>query len=135
MGKVDQMSQHIVIDARSHIKFSKEDIRLVFGIPCSGRNVLENGIPRKEFTMRIMEQYLGVHSREICSIKSSYEVLIRDFSGTMSPKDEDCLRIAFVVYVMSTLLAPGAKYDYAPVVYCNGFEVPSLIWTYDWGQY
>jgi len=76
-----------------------------------------------------------IQGRVVISNKSAYEVLIRDCSGVMSAEDEDCFWVAFVVYVMSTLLALGAKYHYASINYWNAFEVPSLIRTYDWGQY
>ncbi|OEL25203.1 hypothetical protein BAE44_0013777 [Dichanthelium oligosanthes] len=82
-SRVDQMSQHLVIDGHMRIKFSKDDIGAVFGIPNSGRRVLENGISTKETTMRMMDRYLGIQTKDNRSIKAEQEVIERHYEGQM----------------------------------------------------
>lgn len=53
----------------------------------------------------------------------------------MSKQEEDAFRVAFVVFVVSTLLSPSAKHDYASVDYWNALEDPSSISKYDWSEY
>ncbi|KAG2584513.1 uncharacterized protein LOC120712637 isoform X1 [Panicum virgatum] len=63
------------------------------------------------------------------------EVIVKDYGGVMSAREQDAFKAAFVVYVMSTLLVPGAKHDYAGVNYWNAIVDPSKISCYDWGDY
>ncbi|OEL27392.1 hypothetical protein BAE44_0011590, partial [Dichanthelium oligosanthes] len=134
MSKVDQLSHQLVIDDHMRIKFTKDDVALVFGIPSSGRRMLENGMPSKDTITRIMREYLGIQSKGNRSIKASQEVIDRHHDGDMTRSEEDSFKVAFVVYVMSTLLAPGAKYDYAGVDYWNALDDPSAISTFDWAD-
>jgi len=53
----------------------------------------------------------------------------------MSQKDADAFRVAFVIYIMSTLLCPGSKHDYVSVDYWNALTEPSVIKDYDWSEY
>ncbi|PUZ61371.1 hypothetical protein GQ55_4G270300 [Panicum hallii var. hallii] len=93
------------------------------------------GYLRKVLPPRIMDRYIGVHGKENRSIKVAREVLERPCDWSMSLDEEDSFRVSFMVYVMSTLLAPGVKYDYAALDYWNALDVPSLIRTYYWADY
>nr|CAB3449396.1 unnamed protein product [Digitaria exilis] len=135
MSKVDPRSQTLVIDDSRRIRFTKEDVFRVFGIPCSGRSVFCNGIPSKEVISKVMSCYLGTDVREHQSIKAAQEVIERDYGQTMSVEEQNSFKAAFVIYVMSTLLSPGAKYDYASIDYWNALVEPSDIGKYDWGDY
>ncbi|KAL6653008.1 hypothetical protein ACP70R_011933 [Stipagrostis hirtigluma subsp. patula] len=41
LSKVDQIGQCIVLDRTRVIPFAKEDVAMIFGIPCHGNNVVE----------------------------------------------------------------------------------------------
>lgn len=135
MSKVDPRSQTLVIDDSRRIRFTKEDVFRVFGIPCYGRSVFCNGIPSKEVISKVMSCYLGTDVREHRSIKAAQEVIQCDYGQTMSVEEQNSFKAAFVIYVMSTLLSPGAKYDYASIDYWNALVEPSDIGKYDWGDY
>ncbi|XP_066350290.1 uncharacterized protein [Miscanthus floridulus] len=53
----------------------------------------------------------------------------------MSTTEQDEFKAAFVVYVMSTLLAPCAKHDRVPDDYLHTIEQPGQICSYDWDEY
>ncbi|KAF8696655.1 hypothetical protein HU200_036275 [Digitaria exilis] len=61
------------------IKYSKEDVYRIFGIPCSGRSVYENGIPSKEVISKVTSLYLGGDGKEQRSIKVAQGVIERDY--------------------------------------------------------
>ena len=135
MSRVEHMMNHFVINGRVCMKFCKEDIGAVFGIPIIGRSVLEEGALSKDKVNKMMVRYFGAHGKENRSIKVAQEVLERCYDGIMSLDEEDCFWVSFVIYVMSTLLAPGAKHDYVVVDYWNALQEPSLIRTFDWSDY
>jgi len=51
------------------------------------------------------------------SIKVVEELVSTTYIDSMTPEKEDAFRVAFVVFVMSTLFVPGAKHDYVHVDY------------------
>lgn len=53
----------------------------------------------------------------------------------MSLTDQDEFKAAFVVFVMSTLLAPCAKHDRVCDDYMHNIEQPGQINSYDWAEY
>lgn len=135
MTRVDPRSQSLVIDDSRRIRFSKEDVFRIFGIPCSGRSVYCNGIPSKEVISKVMTYYLGTDVREQRSIKAAQEVIERQYPQGMSLEEQNAFKAAFVIYVMSTLLSPGAKYDYVSIDYWNTLAEPSDIGRFDWADY
>lgn len=135
MSRIDHRSQAVVINDSVRIAFTKEDVYRVFGIPCNGRSLYENGIPSKAVISKVMACYLGSDVREHRSIKAAQEVIEREYSDGMSVEEENSFKAAFVIYVMSTLLSPGAKYDYPSVDYWNALVEPSEIGNYDWSDY
>lgn len=135
MSRVDPCSQTIVINESRRIKYSKEDVSRVFGLPCNGRSVFQNGMPRKEIVSKVTTGYLGIQAKGNRSIKAAQEVIERDYGRPMSQDEENAFKAAFVIYVASTLLAPGAKYDCPSVDYWNALADPSDIDKYDWADY
>nr|CAB3460094.1 unnamed protein product [Digitaria exilis] len=125
----------IVINESRRIKYSKEDVSRVFGLPCNGRSVFQNGMPRKEIVSKVTTGYLGIQAKGNRSIKAAQEVIERDYGRPMSQDEENAFKAAFVIYVASTLLAPGAKYDCPSVDYWNALADPSDIDKYDWADY
>jgi hypothetical protein len=50
----------------------------------------------------------------------------------MSAEHEVAFKLAFVVFVMSTLFVPGAKHDYVHVDYWGALSDPNCIHQFDW---
>ena len=53
----------------------------------------------------------------------------------MTKLQEDAFRVAFVVFVVSNLLSPSAKHDYASIDYWAAIENADSIISYDWSEY
>jgi len=68
-------------------------------------------MPRKDIIATVMGLYLSTETQENWSIKASQEVLERKYGNEMTQSDQDAFKVAFVIYIMSTLLSPGSKYD------------------------
>ncbi|CAL4965203.1 unnamed protein product [Urochloa decumbens] len=124
MSRVDLPSQSLVINDSRKIQFNKDDVGRVFGIPSHGLSVDRHGGKAKRETVS------AVRAKYCPSIKAAQEVIERDYGGSMSPSEENAYKVAFVVFVMSTLLSPGASTEY-----WNALVDPSVIHTYDWSEY
>ena len=83
----------------------------VFGIPCSGSIISETGMARRDIISKVTTLYLGEDSRQSRSIKAAQEVIERKYNNKMTEVEQAAFKVAFVIYIMSTLLSPGSKYD------------------------
>jgi len=107
MSKVDPVTQTIAIDSSKQLYFSKKDIDRVFGIPCNGRSVFSLGTPSKQTISSVTAIFLPGRAKENRSVKVAQDILEKQYPDGMSQKDADAFRVAFVIYIMSTLLCPG----------------------------
>ncbi|KAG2634706.1 hypothetical protein PVAP13_2NG395200 [Panicum virgatum] len=135
MSRVDPLSQTIVVNNCKRIKFNKTDVEKVFGIPCHGKVVSDCNMPRKVIIPTVKKSYPGTDARENRSIKAAQEVVEKQCSGTMTDTEQDAFKVAFVIYLMSTLLAPGSKYDYVSLEYWGALVEPASIKDFDWCEY
>lgn len=133
MDRVDPLTSSLEIDDKRRIEFDKHDVGHVFGIPTSGISLGEMGKPRVEASIK--RKFLGIEAKDNRSIKAAKDIIEKEFKRDTTPEEENAFKIAFVVYVMATLLCPGAKYDYASVEYWNAIQDPDKIRTFDWSQY
>lgn len=132
MSRVDPLSQTIVINESCRIKFCKEDVYDVFGIPCTGWSVHQNGIPSKEVISKMMSCYLGGDGKDHRSVKAAQGVIEHENGSEMTVEQQNSFKASFVIYMMLTLLSPGAKYD------CRIVEAlidPFLVSKFDWATY
>ena len=53
----------------------------------------------------------------------------------MTEVEQAAFKVAFVIYIMSTLLSPGSKYDYVSVDYWSALVDPCSIGKFDWSEY
>ncbi|CAO2161046.1 unnamed protein product [Urochloa humidicola] len=131
MSRVDPSSQSLVINDSRKIPFNKDDVAHVFGIPSHGLSVNGHAATLKKVVSTIKAKYLGIEAKDsTSSIKVAQEIIERDYGRSMSPTEENAFKVAFVVYVMSTLLSPGASKEY-----WDALADPSVIHTYDWSEY
>lgn len=135
MSRIDAWTQTLVIDERCKIWFTKEDVYHVFGVPCTGRSVYCNGIASQEVIGKVMSCFLVIGVKEHRSIKAAQDIIEREYGDGMSIEQQNSFKAAFVIYVMSTLLSLGAKYDYPLVYYWNALIETSDIHMYDWADY
>jgi len=135
MSRVDPLTQTLVIDSKKKIKFGKTDVERVFGIPCSGSIISETGMARRDIISKVTTVYLGEDSRQSRSIKTAQEVVERKHNNKMTEAEQAAFKVAFVIYIMSTLLSPGSKYNYVSVDYWSALVEPCSIGKFDWSEY
>ncbi|KAK3141180.1 hypothetical protein QOZ80_4BG0330500 [Eleusine coracana subsp. coracana] len=135
MSRVEVTDQSIVIEDGKRLPFLKEDIGLVFGIPSAGMNVFGRDPQRIDGKKYKIPMCLGLEPKECRSVKAVQEILEMDYGPEMSAVEESAFRVAFVVFVMSTLLALSTKHDYVMVDYWKALVDPSRIGDYDWSAF
>ncbi|CAL5005592.1 unnamed protein product [Urochloa decumbens] len=133
--RVDVVARVLVLEQSRKIKLSKGDVAMVFGIPCGGLLVPSEGRPSRQVVCKVLSEFLGISTKEVRSIKVAQEVLTRSYGADMSEAQCRAFKAAFVIYVTSTVLAPGGKYDYMMVDYWSCIAEPSDIASYDWADY
>ena len=135
MGMVDIRKSCLTLLDGSSLKFSSKDIGLIFGIPASGKKISEAGQLDKTEKERMKLQCWPLSGKDQQSIKAVEELVGTKYSSDMTPDQEDAFRVAFVVFVMSTLFVPGAKHDYVHVDYWGALSNPKKIHEFDWAAY
>ena len=92
-------------------------------------------VSNREAKEKVLQEFLGSEFKDHRSIKLVQNVIERDYPCPMTKKEADTFRVAFVVFVVSNLLSPSAKYDYASIDHQNAIQDPDSINTYDWSEY
>jgi hypothetical protein len=135
MTKVEETSQSIVVDSCRSFLFTKEDVHLVFGIPAAGKRVaLEDG-GRDDSRVQFVRRCLGLEGKDARCIKAAEDILVREYDNPMHPFEEDSFKVAFVIFIMATLLTPSSKHDFSNIEFWHALWKPSDIGTYDWSSY
>ncbi|CAL4989280.1 unnamed protein product [Urochloa decumbens] len=135
MCQVDALVQTLVLAEDVRLKFDKFDVARVFGIPCTGKFVGVDGGPSKHVVSKVMAALIGENKSRDRSIKAIKDVVLRDYGPSMTAADCRRFKVAFVVYVMSTVLAPGVRFDHACVDYWDALQDADRIEQYDWAEY
>jgi len=97
--------------------------------------VFSLGAPSKQTISRVTEIFLPGRAKENKSVKVAQDILEKQYTEGMNSRDADAFRVAFVIYIMSTLLCPGSKHDYLSVDYWNALANLSIINEFDWAEY
>ncbi|CAL4921183.1 unnamed protein product [Urochloa decumbens] len=135
MCRVDALAQTLVVGDNIRVKFVKEDVERVFGIPCGGKMVGAIGKAKKMAVGKLISDMVGIDYSKCRSIRSLEGIIDREYGDAMSDRDAAVFKIAFVIYVMSTMLSPGCRFDYAGVEYWDCLHDVADIGSYDWCDY
>lgn len=135
MGMVDVAHPSLRFRDGSSISFYKSDVATVFGIPASRKRIKEAQHLSKEEKQRMKLRFWPLSGKEQHSIRAVQEVIERIYPDGMSKDQEDAFKVAFVVFVMSTLFVPGAKHDYVCVDYWLALVDADTIHLFDWADY
>lgn len=132
---VDIKNSCLALPNGSRLLFYSHDISLVFGIPASGKKVNDAGQMDKIRKEKMKLQCWPLTGKDQQSIKAVKELINTKYHGDMTPDQDDAFKVAFVVFVMSTLFVPGAKHDYVHVDYWGALSDPSSVPQFDWAAY
>jgi hypothetical protein len=135
MEMVDVANSSLTLTDGSSLRFYSEDIAIVFGIPGTGKKVNGARNLSREAKDRMKLQCWPSDGKDQRSIKAVQELLVTKYPDGMNADQEDAFKVAFVVFVMSTLFVPGAKHDYVHVDYWGALSEPSRIHQFDWADY
>ncbi|CAL4999831.1 unnamed protein product [Urochloa decumbens] len=135
MCRVDALTETLVINEHQKIKFHKSDVAKVFGVPCGGLTIPENGRSSKEVVSKAMCDLFGMEYSRCRSIKALQAVLDRDYGASMSSQECAAFKTAFVIYVISTMLSPASRWDFAYVDYWDVIADHCRLADYDWCGY
>jgi hypothetical protein len=135
MCRVDPITSTIVLDSTTRLVFNKTDINKVFGIPCDGKRVDDQFCTNKETIPKILTVHLQSSSKNARSIKPSLQIISQKYDAPMTMEQRNAFKVAFIIYIMSTLFNPGARFDYVSYEYWNAIEDSSNIGNYNWCEY
>ncbi|CAL5024447.1 unnamed protein product [Urochloa decumbens] len=135
MCRVDALEHCLIIDEDRKIKFAKEDVAHVFGIANRGKTVVGDPRPKKEVVKRVLCDIIGLMDSRNRTIKALLEVITRNYESEMSSRDCVSFKVAFVIYVLSTVLTPGSRFDHVYLDYVHALLVPDEISSYDWSDF
>ncbi|RLN24563.1 hypothetical protein C2845_PM07G01500 [Panicum miliaceum] len=131
MSRVNGLNDILSISEDISIQIDKEDIAKVFGIPCGGTKVTKRLFQDKEAVNTIKNRLMTNNRKDVRSIRTAQEIVEKQYEREMSETEMEAFGTAFFIYMMSTLLAPGAKYDYISFEYCNALVNLDEIKSYD----
>jgi hypothetical protein len=89
----------------------------------------------RALSKKILSEYLEVEDRNSRSIKPAIKVITKDYNGGMTGAQKNSFKVAFVIYIMTIVLCPGYKHDYASYDYWSALDNPSMISAYNWSEY
>ncbi|KAJ1269351.1 hypothetical protein BS78_07G205300 [Paspalum vaginatum] len=135
MRRIDVSSRTLVISNYKQIPFHKTDASRIFGISSGTKKVVDRGLLNKDIKQHLMLSCFGSTKWEDRTIRNAQEVIERDYTMPMTKAEKDTFKIAFVVFAMSTILAPGSRHGYASVDYWNALAEPEDIEKHDWAHY
>ncbi|CAO2141406.1 unnamed protein product [Urochloa humidicola] len=135
MCRFDALEHCLVIDQERKIKFRKDDVATVFSVTNSGRSVVANPRPKKEVVSLVLCDLIGLKNSRDRSIKSLLDVIRREYGSVMTPRECVSFKLTFVIYVMSTVLIPGSRFDHVYLDYVDALVDPNEIRSYDWSDF
>jgi hypothetical protein len=125
---VDEMTSSISIDHHRDYKFDDEDMHKVMGVPAGGTKIERHCPEQKEKAVR---KILGITSQER-AIKTILEIVSEKYERPMTKAEKDRFKVAFVISVVTCLIAPPLKNDYFLTYYWGALCVPEQIKDYNW---
>lgn len=135
MSRVDELAQTLLIGDATRIQFNKHDVAKVFGIPSTGKSLFSTPASSGRDVLNSLSPESTIDIKKLRSIKQAQAIVSRVYGRPMSSHDQDEFKVAFVVFVMSTLLAPNAKHDRVFDDFTHIIKFPADIADYDWADY
>lgn len=123
LSRIDCLRRVIVLDGEDQTDIVDMDVRRILGIPYGSRVVS------------------GLHSDELVSqfefrnLKSAEVVITKDYPDGMDKAEMDRFKVAFVVFVIGTFLAPTPKFNSVNPDFFGALVVQEEIHNFNWAAY
>lgn len=136
LKRVDSRKRRIMMGGGNYLELSAESVEHILGVRGSGIEVLEDDEGLTTNLKRLLHKMFGTSDNStLPSLSDIQHVLLKDYSGEMSPEDEKRFSVALAAFCCAHML--GGKHRYA--------VVPKNIWrfisnvenleTCNWGGY
>ena len=135
LSKIDEIRRMIIIDESRQYKMSPKDVKNVFGIPCSGRRVLEKISDGKQGIVYLIRKCLGMEKKDGHSLKAAQKILEKQYRNPMSQEEIKVFKTAFIIFIVGHLLAPTSKHDYGTFAYWHALENTDDLQCWNWGEF
>jgi hypothetical protein len=133
LSKLDTNESALVLPGSKRIWFHERDIGIVFGIPSGDLDVGSVEISPEQ--INIIRQSCGLDTRDARSVKGLESVLEQYLDDSSTSFELNRFKIAFVMFVMSHLLAPSAKHDQCNLDLFGALKNTDKIEKFNWCRY
>lgn len=136
MSKVNLEAREIDLGGSMKLPFWDADVHKVFAVPYGPREVREPGKQLTTDAVQFIRNALGMDSADNAhSLKAAEAFLMKDINTNSSQMEQDCFKIAYVIFVMGHVLAPGTKHDYSSIDCWYAIGSAENIPEYNWCGY
>ncbi|XP_037455948.1 uncharacterized protein LOC119326393 isoform X2 [Triticum dicoccoides] len=136
MERVNVDDRSIRIDDETSIKFSPQDVRNVFGLPCGARTLSSKPVRLSEACKEFRRAAAEIGGKGTHSLKAVEAILLKELTEASSTQVKiDCFKIAYVVFAVGHVLCPSSKYDYTSIDYWQALCNISSIAEFNWCEY
>jgi hypothetical protein len=133
LSKLDTNESALVLPGSKRIWFHERDIGIVFGIPDGDMDVGSVDISPEQ--INLIRQSCGLDTRDARSVKGLEIVLEQHLDDRSSSLEVNRFKVAFVIFVMSHLLAPSAKHDQCNLDFFGAIKNTEKIDKFNWCRY
>ncbi|VAH75562.1 unnamed protein product [Triticum turgidum subsp. durum] len=135
MDRVDVDSRIINLERQGVIELCDKDMNYVFGIPCGDSTIEGEGVEPSVACIEYTRAAASFSDRGTHSLKAAEAYLSRCIAESSTQLEQDCFKIAFVIFVVGHVLAPTAKHDYILIDFWAALNDISKIKDWNWGGY
>ena len=88
-----------------------------------------------EEQLELLRSSIGLASPDPRSIKGIEYILEKHLDDKSSSQQIDSFKVAFVVFIIGHLLAPGVKHDQVHLDFWGALKNPAALERYNWYRY
>ncbi|KAF7062266.1 hypothetical protein CFC21_068890 [Triticum aestivum] len=135
MDRVHVESSTINLEEQGVLELSEQNLNYVFGTPSGESDINGEGVKPSEAYIEYTRMAASFSDKGTHSLKAAENVLLGALSETSSQIQQDCFKIAFVIFIIGHVLAPTSKHDYISIDFWAALNDISKIKSWNWGGY
>ncbi|TVU07980.1 hypothetical protein EJB05_41362, partial [Eragrostis curvula] len=135
MRKVRWWSGHVEFDEDETLEIIPEFVQTVVGIPCGGIDVVGHAFKNIDQKVDFIGRVFGNQTMDTKIIEAAEETVQALLPSNASKTSTDNFKVAFVIWVMSRLLAPNKKNKYGNSDIWGALADADQISKFDWSSY
>ncbi|KAI4994458.1 hypothetical protein ZWY2020_034099 [Hordeum vulgare] len=115
MDRTDPDSLVINLESRGSIVLSEQSVHDIFGLPCGLKQITAEGVDPCESYIEYTCLAAMFSDKGTHSLKAAEIILLKEITQECTKIENDCFKIALLVFVAGHILAPSAKHDYITI--------------------